>query len=202
MVLTTLSSCLTVTSEIVDWTTIQNTLDYPGNYYFLEDNGVNVYFPNEFEKFSSTEYLRIIDSLGTKEEYNREQIRIESLQDLEGTIHLFFDEKTRALGMVNTMPYTPFNLKDAKIMLGMLSSQIRNTADVNQYNVDKQTAKYSKAGNYDIFKAIYRLQDPKTSELFWYNAVYVVSANKKTVMININTSFMVDFDPFILKTKM
>lgn len=191
-------SCLTVANEIKNWIEIDNIEDISGTYHFLSDNGIKIYLPDAFKKYSTVDYQMLLDSLATKENYQLEIKRLQHLREMKGSFYIFFDEETRSTYTINTMSYMPLYKSDAQQILGMISMNHRKMSFKTDLEYTKITAKYNSSSGTQIFKAIHRIDDKK-KHLTSFNSSYIVSSNKKTIYIQLLTGFDVNFDPFLQK---
>ncbi|NJM78932.1 MAG: hypothetical protein HC854_03620 [Flavobacterium sp.] len=55
--------------------------------------------------------------------------------------------------------------------------------------------------NLRIFKAIYKINTPKI-DINFYKYIYFISYNKKTVLVNLETPVLFDFDPYVEKIRL
>ncbi len=193
-----LVSCLNVATEIKNWIEIGNIEEVNGTYHFLSEDGIKIYLPDTFKKYSTVEYQKLLDSLATKENYQIEIKRLQHLREMNGNFYIFFDEETRSTYTVNTMPYMPLYKRDAQYMLGLFSMNNRKMSNKTDLEFTKVTAKYNSSSGSQIFKAIYRINDPK-NQLTSFNSSYIISSNNKTLYIQLFTGFDVNFDPFLQK---
>ena len=195
----TLTSCYEVAQEIKDWTQIEDNESVEGKTHYLEDDGIKLFLPKSFKRYSSVEYLQLIDSLVVDDNnLEIERTRFKNMREMVGNHYIFFDHSINATYTINTLPYTPISRQDAKYILGIVrqnQEQISNTTDLDY---SKITAKHNDNGNTQIFKAIFKVENQKLQQQAFQNA-YFISSNKKTVLINLMTPFEVDFDPFLEK---
>ncbi|WP_298339010.1 hypothetical protein [uncultured Algibacter sp.] len=199
IILLSLTSCLnSVASEVKNWIEISNIEDIKGHYHFLSDDGIKIFLPQSFKKYSSVGYQQLLDSLATKKNYDLEIKRLHVLREMEGNFYIFFDEETRSTYTINTLPYTPLYRGDAQYILGIISMNHKKIASKTDLEFTKITAKYNSNKTTQIFKAIHRIDDTKKS-LSTYNSSYILTSNKKTVFLQLHTGFDVDFDPFLQK---
>lgn len=199
MILLSFNSCFnTVATEVKNWIEINNIEDVKGSYHFLGDDGIKIFLPQSFKKYSSVGYQQVLDSLATKKNYDLEMKRLQVLREMEGNFYIFFDKETRSTYTINTLPYTPLHRGDAQYILGMISMNHKKIAQKTDLEFTKITAKYNSNKTTQIFKAIHRIDDTKKS-ISTYNSSYILTSNKKTVFLQLHTGFDVDFDPFLQK---
>lgn len=198
LILLCLVSCLTIASDIKKWIEIDNIEDVKGSYHFLSNDGIKIYLPNTFKKYSTVKYQELLDSLTTKDNYQLEIKRLQHLREMKGNFYIFFDEETRSTYTVNTMPYMPMYKQDAQYILNMISMNHRKISNKTDLQYTKKTATYSANSGIQIFKAIHQIDDNK-KELTSFNSSYIISSNNKTIYLQLLTGFDVNFDPFIEK---
>ncbi|SHG42520.1 hypothetical protein [Winogradskyella jejuensis] len=169
-----------------------------GKKHFLEEDGIQLQLPEEFERYSAAKYERLLDSLVSKKEFELERERLRNMRNLEGNNYIYFAPDINITYMINTIPYAPIRKQDAQKLLGIIR-QNQNIASKNS-NVEytKITAKYRSLTGAQIFKAIFKV-DEKKGDRFFYQQAYFISSNQKSVLINISSPVDVDFDPYIEK---
>ncbi len=166
--------------------------------HVLEDDGIKISLPTEFERYSLYDYQRMVDSVSTKDQYNAEVLRIEKLMEMDGNLYMYFDPINRASYTINTMEYYAFTREDASFMLGNLSESFKKNNQSKNITVEKVTGKYYASEGRRTFKAIYKMENKKDKST-WYSTVYFVSEIDKTVYVQLSTSFMINFDPIVAK---
>lgn len=193
-----LASCLNGNSGIENWIEIKNSEDISGKYHSLSDDGIKVYLPNTFKKYSTNEYLQLLDSISSKKDYEFESKAVETLRDLEGNFYIYFDDTYGITYTINTLPYFPFSKRDASQLLGIIRLNNEKVSETQNIDFTKLTAKYSGSKKQQIFKAIYKVDYPeKGTSLF--STSYIISSNRKTVMIKLSSIYNIDFNPYIQK---
>lgn len=194
----TLASCLNGNSGIENWIEIKNSEDISGKYHSLSDDGIKVYLPNTFKKYSTNEYLQLLDSISSKKDYEFESKAVETLRDLEGNFYIYFDDTYGITYTINTLPYFPFSKRDASQLLGIIRLNNEKVSETQNIDFTKLTAKYSGNKKQQIFKAVYKVDYPeKGTSLF--STSYIISSNRKTVMIKLSSIYDIDFNPYIQK---
>jgi len=172
-----------------------------GAYHILADDGIKVYLPSPFKKQTTEEYKAIIKAIITPNAFKIEDRRLEKLKELDGNFSIFFDEETRSTFTLNTLPYQPIYKRDAQFLLG----QIRLNYENNNVNPDitytKVTAKYNADRGPQIFKAVFKMEDSSTA-ISSYIFTYVISANKKTVWIQLQSPYENGVDDYLNKLVM
>lgn len=194
-----LTSCLEVAKEISDWTQFEDINDVEGQTHYLGDDGVKLFLPNTFKRYSTIEYLSLLDSLVTNnKDLEIERTRIKYMREMEGNHYIFFDNSINATYNLNAMPYQPISRQDAKFILGIIRQSQRDLEMQSDLTYEKITAKHNDNGNTQIFKAIFKIENKKTNQHMFQHA-YFISSNKKTVLINLMSPFEIYFDPFLEK---
>lgn len=195
-----LSSCIQNTAkEIKNWIENQETTgNIPGEYTFLSEDGIKVYLPSVFKKYSLLDYQKELKLLVSDEAYKDESKRLTLLRKMKGHFYVFYDRVTGSTYSMNTMPYTPLTKRDAQYLLGMIRINNETYAESSDLEFTKITAKYDDKSGPQIFKVIHRIDNKKTNATT-YNSTYIVSHNKKTVYIQLATGYEVNFDPYLKK---
>lgn len=198
ILLTTVTSCLNTIVEVKNWMEASTIEDVTGNYHYLENDGIKIYLPEVFERYSAVKYQSMLDSLVTKEDFEFESKRLKALRELKGDFYIFFDDETRSTFTVNTLPYTPITKSDAQFLLNMITASYERSTQNSDLSYTKLTAKYNNSGKQNIFRTIHRINNSKTNTEV-YNANYIITSKNKTVWIQLTTPFEVNFDMFIQK---
>jgi hypothetical protein len=194
-----LTSCIEVAKEITNWTEIENIDTIDGETHYLGDDGIKLFLPKSFKKYSSVAYLSLLDSLVTNnKDLEIERSRMKFMRELQGNLYIYFDNSINATYTLNSIPYAPITRQDAKYLLGLIRQNQEELSAQTDLNYTKITAKHNDNGNTQIFKAIFKIENQKLKQQTFQHA-YFISSNKKTVLINLMAPFQVDFDPFLEK---
>lgn len=196
-----LASCLNVATSIENWIEIENIEDVSGKYHLLSDDGVKIYLPDTFKKYATNEYLKLIDSFSTKKNYEFESKNIETLRDIDGNFYIYFDETYGVTYTINTLPYFPFSKRDASQILGIIRLNNEKVSESRDINFTKITAKYSGNKSQQLFKVVYKVDYPEM-DIPLYSSSYIISSNRKTLMIKLSSIHDIDFNPYIQKMVM
>ena len=194
-----LTSCYEVAKEIKDWTQFEGEETIEGKTHYLGDDGIKLFLPMTFKKYSSIEYLDLIDSLVVdNKNLEIERTRFKNIREMVGNHYIFFDNSINATYTINSIPYTPISRQDAKYISGIVRQSQENISNTTDLNYTKIMAKHNNNGNTQIFKAIFKVENEKLQQQAFQNA-YFISSNKKTVRINLMTPYEVNFDSFLEK---
>jgi hypothetical protein len=174
------------------------SVDYPTKVHLLEEDGIKITLPIDFERYSLYDYQRRLDSVATKKQYKAEVARINALMKMEGNLYLYFDSLNNSSYIINSMPHMPFTRQEAKYILGMMSQSMHDNAATSDVTFEKITGKYFSENGRQTFKAIYKLHNEKTNTV-WFSTMYVISSNRKTVWVQLSTPFMINFDDTVAK---
>jgi len=175
-----------------------STENLSGKYHFLEDTGTQIYLPEAFQRYSLTEYQRILDSLTTKKEYKIETERLQSLSKMDGALYIYYDKENASTFTINTRPYFAFTKEDAPQLLGLITENNDKVKENSDAKFTKITAKYGGDKKQQLFKAVYKVSG-KSMKNDVYNTSYIVSSNKQTVFIQLSTIDQINFDPYLDK---
>jgi hypothetical protein len=193
------TSCLQVAKEISDWTQIEDVNNVDGQTHFLSDDGIKVFLPKTFKKYSSIKYLALLDSLiSDNKDLEIERLRFKNIREMKGNHYVFFDNSINATYTINAVPYTPISRQDAKYILGIIRQNQDKVSETTDLKFTKLTAKHNDNGKAQVFKAIFKLENSKLQQQAFQHA-YFVSSNKKTVLINLMAPFQINFDQFLEK---
>ena len=194
-----LTSCNEVVNEIRNWTQIEDINNIDGDMHYLGDDGIKLFLPKSFKKYTSIEYLALLDSLIIDhKDMEIERTRLKHMREMKGNHYIFFDNTINATYTINTIPYLPIYREDAKFILGMVRQAQEQLSLETNLEFDKITAKHNNNGKTQIFKAIFKIKNEKL-QLQTFQHAYYISSNKKTVLIHLMAPFEVNFDPFLEK---
>jgi len=197
------ASCNTVIQEAQNWIEKSNTDTVEiseGNYFNVENGSVKTYLPKGFKELSLEQYKVTLDSSLTASQLNSEITRLESMRAMKGAFHLFFDPITRSTYTINTLPFFNFSKRDASMLLSLIRKNNDKVSRSTELNFKKLTAAYSKNKNFTMFRSIFKIENFK-EDIQVFSTFYIITANKKTFMINLTTPFEVNFDGYIEKMK-
>lgn len=200
LIATTLFSCFEVGKQVVDWMELKddNTeVELKGEYHFLEENGVRIFLPLSFKRYSMAEYQQTLRTKLPEEEANAQIKNINHKANLDGELYIYFDEESGSTCLVFGMPYMEISKRDAQLFLGMMRTQTENLLDSSS-SYEKITAKYVGYPKNCIFKSVYKISS-EAKNFEYYNALYFISRNSKTIAYQLITPVGVYFDPFIEK---
>ena len=196
---TILTSCLEVAKEVTDWTQADDINNIEGSLHYLGDDGIKLFLPSTFKKYSTINYLSLLDSLVVDEKQMEiERSRVKFMRELEGNHYIFFDNTINATYTLNVVPYLPISRQDAKYILGVIRQNQNEVSSKTDLEYEKITAKHSNNGRTQIFKAIFKMTDAKLHQQAFQHAYYI-SSNNKTVLIHLMAPFEINFDPFLEK---
>jgi hypothetical protein len=194
-----LTSCLEVANEITDWTQFEDIDAIESTAHYLGDDGIKLFLPNTFKRYTTIKYLSLLDSLVTdNKDLEIERTRIKYMREMEGNHYIFFDKNINATYNLNSIPYQPISRQDAKFILGIVRQSQRDLEMQSDLTYEKITAKHNDNGSTQVFKAIFKIENKKLNQQMFQHA-YFISSNKKTVLINLLAPFEVNFDPFLEK---
>lgn len=196
-----LLACNEISKEVNNWGEVENNSTLPGNFHFLSDQGIKIFLPKEFEKYSLSEYQSIRNSVFKKEELKRETERLNVIQNLEGNLYIFHEVETQSNLMINTVPYFQFSKESASQLLNIVKIDSDNAKLNKDLKYTKITAKFGGDSRQQLFKAIYKVENTK-SKTGYYNTTYIISSNEKTIILRLTTKKQVEFDPYIEKINM
>ena len=194
----TVFSCLGVGQKVVDWMSVaEGDVKVEGEYHFLEEDGVRVFLPLSFKRYSMAEYQQTLKSKLPKPEADAQINNINQKANLDGELYIYFDEESGSTCLVYAIPYMEISKRDAQLFLGMMRTQTENLLDASS-SYEKITAKYVGYPKNCIFKSVYKIAS-ETKNFEYYNALYFVTRNSKTIAFQLITPVGVYFDPFIEK---
>lgn len=193
------TSCAELAKEATTWTEIEDEHAVPGKYHFLESDGTKIFLPESFKRYSISDMQKVMDSLMDGDAYEYEVNRLNELKDAKGEFYIYYDKDSGSSCMISTLEYMPMSKDDAQELLGFMRFRSDESFGDFGINFERISAIYSGDSQKYIFKAVFRLSEPKKDNE-WYHSSYVVTSNLKTIYVQLITGFEVDFDPYITKT--
>lgn len=191
-------SCKDISKEVQSWVEVDASSEVEGTYHFLEDDGIKVYLPEVFKRYTTVEYERVLDSLLSKKDRDLEIARLKTLRELDGNFYIYFDDVTRSTLTVNTLPFMPLRKEDAQMLLGIMRQSNEAMLAGSGLKFEKVKASYSATSKLQVFKGIFKVINPKDNTQT-YQSNYVVSTDSKTFFVKLTTGYEVDFDPYFKK---
>ena len=189
-------SCKDVTKEIESLTKEESISTVKGTTHYLNDDGIRILLPDAFKRFSAAEYEAVVNKVLPKKDQKPELDRFRTLRNMDGNFYIFFDEKSYSTYTANAIPYKPISRKDATNLLALIRENQEKAMENRKVEITKLTAKYNDNGLTQIFKAIFKIKDLKSSSES-YQTAYFISSNDKTVLIQLSTPNQIDFDPYL-----
>ena len=192
------TSCKEVSKEMDALTQPEVSNTVSGTTHYLNDDGIKIVLPETFVKYSAAEYEIVVKEMLPEKDQEAELDRLRNLRNMDGNFYLFYDKENASTYTANTIPYKPITKKDATNLLALIRSSLENSAKEKDLKVFKETAKYNDNGLAQIFKAVFKIDNIKTKREF-YQTAYFISSNDKTVLIQLSTPFLADFDSYLQK---
>ncbi|WP_353777726.1 hypothetical protein [Winogradskyella sp. 3972H.M.0a.05] len=192
-------SCNDISKGAQGWMADVNEGDnLEGTYHFLENDGIKVFLPKVFERYSAVDYEKVLDSIVSKENIEVEKKRLKELRDMDGNFYIYFEPESFSSLTVNTLEYMPLRKEDAQQLLGIMRQSYEELIKDTKLSYKKVTASYSEAASVQVFKAIFKVKNPSEKKES-YQTNYFVSSNDKTFFIKLITGNEVNFDPYLKK---
>lgn len=166
--------------------------------HFLEDDGIQLFLPTEFDRYSASKYERLLDSLLDKKAFELERERLKNMRKLDGNNYIYFASDLGTTFIANTIPYAPIGRQDAQKLLGIIQQNQSNAAKDIDVDFTRITAKFKDLSSAQIFKAIFRV-DQKKGDISFFQHSYFINSNQKSILINIMSPMDINFDPYIEK---
>lgn len=172
--------------------------ELPGTYFELKDDNIKVFLPVYFQEFNEKTYGDLIDELPDSYEKRMEKKRFNYLKFSKGSTYYFRDVASSTLITVKMQKHLPFSRQESSFLLGFLSNQCADYAFAVGGNCKKIQGRYSGNALTKVFKAVYELS--KEDSYSYYNTIYLISSNHKTLSINIFSNTLQNYNKFIEKT--
>jgi len=170
----------------------------PGEYFELKEDDIKLFLPVYFREFSEETYGALIDSLPDSYEKQMEKKRFDFLKFSKGNTYYFRDAASSTLITVKMQKYLPFSKQESSFLLGILSNQCADYAFAVGGECNKIQGRYSGNARTKVFKAVYELS--KDVGYSYFNTIYLISSNYKTLSVNIYSNALQDYNKFIAKT--
>ena len=196
----TLFSCMEAVKETQKVILENKKTELEGKFFPIESQGIRLFLPKEFKKLTKAEYLELVNETEDSLNVDIEKERLAKLYQSGHDIFLF--QHTTSGSILSLVPtdYFKFNKADAQMLL----NQIRYSHDqVNAQTgmiFNKQEARFFETKEAQIFKSIYTINSKDLVGDF-FKQIYFVSFNNKSFALTLETSFLVDFDPYLEKIR-
>ncbi|MGJ8667048.1 MAG: hypothetical protein ACSHW7_11810 [Patiriisocius sp.] len=197
-------TCIVAITTIIscDENKKQTSISLDGNYEFLEDNGVKIFLPENFERISLATYTDYANKNNKNKQAQYTLRYVNELKQNKGNVYIFLNKENGATVITNTMEFMSFNKEDAQQLLGMMTMNNDRVAEETKLEYENLTAKYNHMEGHDIFKSVYKVDDKSKKGKSWFNNSYIMTANGKTIYMQMASETEMNYDPFVLKTKM
>lgn len=169
-----------------------------GKYFTLQKDNIDVYFPKKLREYDLNSYketiLKIEDSLQQKFELER----FNNLKFSNGNVYFFKGPNDTDI-CIKLMEYFPFTKNDSSKLAWLTSETCRQIS----YSPDKTCTKiktaFSENSRTKVFVGKYKIEENDT--ITFYANIYAISSNLKTFIITIRTKDDINFNKYILKTR-
>ena len=175
-----------------------------GNSHFLENDGIQLFLPDNFDRYSSAKYEALMATFLEGSELKIEQQRLRHLRKIDGNHYVFFDDSMKSTITVNTLPFQPITKDDATTILTDIIRDQNEIGKATKKEYTKITTSYSNSTSAQVLKSVFKVSDQskrrkKTENRFQHK--YYISSNDKYIIIDINTSLEIDFDKYLEQIK-
>ena len=168
--------------------------------HFLENDGVQLVLPENFERYSSAKYEALLKDLIKGKELELEQKRLSHLRKIDGSHYIYFNDKTKSTITINTLPHKPLSKEDAKNILSDIVRDQNEIKRITNKEFTKISANYSEITSAQIFKSYFKITDKK-KKTNRFQHIYYISSKDKYLVIDVNSSTEIDFDTYLEKLK-
>lgn len=198
--ISSLFSCMEAVKETQKVILENKKPELEGKFFPIESQGIRLFLPKEFKKLSKSEYLELIEQSADTMALSLENERLRNIYLSGREIYLFLHTTSNSILSVIPTDYVKFNKSDAQMLL----NQIRyNNDEINASTgviFNKKEARFFGTKEAQIFKAIYQVTVPKNQSEH-YKQIYFVSFNNKSFALTLETTFIIDFDPYLEKIR-
>jgi len=167
-----------------------------GTVHFLDYSGIKVLLPKDYEPYSLVRYQELLDSELTKEMSKMENYRLGQLRKMDGKLYLFYNKANKSNVAINATPHISFEKDNAQELLNGIAMDNQNLPNLEKLAIEKVEAKFSGTKNQQVFKAVYKFTDKKTKK-HWFTTNYIISANDKTLFMEITQPELINYNPYI-----
>ena len=175
-----------------------------GEAHFLENDGIQLQLPNNFERYSSAKYEALMETFLKGPILKLEQQRLRHLRKIDGNHYIFFHDSTKSTITVNTLQYQPITKEDAKTILADIIRDQNEIGRITKKEYTRISTSYSDGVSAQVLKSVFKVSDKtkkkkKTEDRFQHK--YYISSQDNYVIIDVNTSMDIDFDKYLEKIK-
>lgn len=194
-----LFSCKEVVKEVVKSTKPEPILE--GQYYDIKNYPIKLFLPKGYKNIDRHKILKQAQNI--ENEFLRKQL----LRSIENQIkhkidkQYLFSESDGSMISLAEIPYMPLSIEIASQILGMIemeNQQIFEQTDLRRVLIDKR---FKANKSLKVFKAIYKIESSKESEIFNFFHLYVLEIKNKLYMINLEVPYEANYEPYFLKTR-
>lgn len=169
-----------------------------GTKHFLEEDGIQLQLPEDFERLSIAEYSEIINQKQQAKNFIIESAELKKSRSLNGNGYVFFNTKNKSTYLINAIPYDEIKKDDAQKLLGIIRQNHKEISQKNKVEFKKETAKFKAIPGFQVFKAVF-MANFKNQKNAKYQHSYFINSNGKSVLIKLITPEDIDFDKYIEK---
>lgn len=171
-----------------------------GKFYPLETEGIKMYLPKEFKKLSKTDYLKLVEKSNDTLALNLEKERLRDLARSQSKVYFFQHTTSNSILTVFPTEYIKFSKSDAQMLLNDIKLHHDLITEKIGLLFTKKEARFFETKEAQIFKSIYTINSKDLVGDF-FKQIYFVSFNNKSFALTLETSFLVDFDPYLEKIR-
>lgn len=180
------TACLDTVNELSNWGNNPATNDLPGNYHFLEKEGIKIFLPEQFGRVNNYDYKKYADSVGKTYAYSFNIHQPKEALYKDTNSYTYIEKSTQSTYSITVLPQQTFVEADAKNLLSTIRDYQDKAVGSTKVNFKKQTAKFFDSKGTQIFKTIYKIENKSfKTETFHYS--YFLSNKNHTVFINLTS---------------
>lgn len=171
-----------------------------GKYFPLEKHNIKLFLPKEFRNLSLKDYMTLVEKTQDSVVIALHRNKLETLRKANTDLYVY--EYLESGSVLNVIPteYFKFKKEDAQYLLNSIRYEHDKVSAMTGIHFTKNNAQFIGNDELQIFKADYTLTGPNIEGEF-YKQIYLVSFNKSTFYLMLETPFLVDFDPYLQKIR-
>ncbi len=180
------TSCIDDVNQLSNWGNDPATNDLPGNYHFLEKQGIKIFLPEKFNRVNNYDFKKYADSLGKNYAYSFNIHQPKEALYKDTNSYTYIDKSNQETYSITVLPQQKFVEADAKNLLTTIRGYQDNAIGKSKVNFKKQTAMFFDNSGVQIFKTVYKVEN-KTLKTESFHYSYFLSNKNHTVFVNLTS---------------
>lgn len=179
-------SCIDNVNDLNNWGNDQAINDLSGNYHFLEEEGIKIFLPENFNRINNYDLKKYADSIGKNYDYSFKIHQPKEALYKDINSYIYVDKSKQSTYSITVLPQQKFVEADAKNLLTTIRGFQDKAIGNSKVVFKKQTAKFFDNRGVQIFKTVYKVEN-KTLKTESLHYSYFLSNKNHTVFVNLTS---------------